>query len=116
MCLSTPQQGTNVARPRPVLRVRSSFTRLGFGCARLAPPHPKGVKLEGRRTNYRNRFTPASSGIRQRRQATEIKTSLVLAQRLGSDIRQRRQATEIKIYLVLGQRHSSRIGDGIEFA
>ena len=64
MCLSTPQQGTNVARPRPVLRVRSSFTPLGFGCARLAtlafaPPHPKGVKLEGRKTNYRSRFTPA---------------------------------------------------------
>ena len=64
MCLSTPQQGTNVARPRPVLRVRSSFTPFGFGCARLAtlafaPPHPKGVKLEGRKTNYRSRFTPA---------------------------------------------------------
>ena len=59
MCLSTPQQGTNVARPRPVLRVRSSFTPLGFGCARLATPHPKGVKLEGRRTIYRSRFTPA---------------------------------------------------------
>jgi hypothetical protein len=41
----------------------SSFTPLGFGCARLAtlalaPPRPKGVKLEGRRAIYRNGFTP----------------------------------------------------------
>jgi len=48
MCLLTPQQETNVTRPRPVFRARSGFTPLGFGCARLAalafaPPHPRGV-------------------------------------------------------------------------
>ncbi|MEN9574084.1 MAG: hypothetical protein RL514_1939, partial [Verrucomicrobiota bacterium] len=41
---------------------------LGFGCARIAtlafaPPHPKGVKLEGRKTNYRSRFTPAGFSL-----------------------------------------------------
>lgn len=46
-------------------RARRCFTPPGFGCARLATlafaaPHPGGVKQEGRRTNYRNRFTPAS--------------------------------------------------------
>src|SRR5215204_3320668 len=32
MCLLTPQQGTSVARPRPVFRARRS-TPLGIGCA-----------------------------------------------------------------------------------
>jgi hypothetical protein len=45
------------------LREGSSVAPFGFGCARLAtlafaPPHPKGVTLEGRRRIYRNRFTP----------------------------------------------------------
>ena len=29
----------------------------------FAPPHPRGVKLEGRKTNYRNRFTPAADSL-----------------------------------------------------
>ena len=63
-CLSTPQQETNVARPRPVFHARSVFTPPGFGCARLAtlafaPPHPGGVKTEGRKTNYRQQNAPA---------------------------------------------------------
>jgi hypothetical protein len=46
----------------------SSFTPLGFGCARLAtlafaPPRPKGVKLEGRRAIYRNGFTPTGGRL-----------------------------------------------------
>ena len=31
---------------------------LGQGSVVFAPPHPKGVTLEGRRTTYKNRFTP----------------------------------------------------------
>ncbi len=66
MCFATPQQGTSLTRPRPVFRTRSVFTPPGFGCARLAtlafaPPHPGGVKTEGRKTNYRNRFTSPSA-------------------------------------------------------
>jgi len=64
MCLATPQQETSMTRPRPVFRVRSGFTPPGFGCARLAtlpfaPPHPGGVKPDGRKTNYRKQITPA---------------------------------------------------------
>jgi hypothetical protein len=63
MCLLTPQQETSLARPRPVFRARSASTPPGFGCARLAtlafaPPHPGGVEAQGRKTIYRNRFTP----------------------------------------------------------
>src|SRR5436190_2837771 len=43
----------------------AAFTPPGFGCARLAtlafaPPHPGGVKADGRKTNYRKIFTPPS--------------------------------------------------------
>lgn len=63
MCLLTPQQETKMARPRPVFRAWSAFTPPGFGCARLAtlafaPPHPGGVKAQGRKTIYRKTFTP----------------------------------------------------------
>ena len=52
-----------MTRPRPAFRARSALPPPGFGCARLAtltfaPPHPEGGKAEGRKTNYRNRFTP----------------------------------------------------------
>src|SRR5882672_5521511 len=62
---ATPQQETNVARPRPVFRARTVITPLGFGCARLAtlafaPPHPRGVMTEGRKTIYRKTFTPTN--------------------------------------------------------
>ena len=63
LCFVTPQQETSLARPRPVFRARSACTPPGFGCARLAtlafaPPHPGGVKADGRKTNYRKIFTP----------------------------------------------------------
>ena len=52
-----------MTRPRPAFRARSALPPPGFGCARLAtlafaPPHPGGGKAEGRKTIYRNRFTP----------------------------------------------------------
>ena len=52
-----------MTRPRPAFRARSALPPPGFGCARLATlafatPHPGGGKAEGRKTIYRNRFTP----------------------------------------------------------
>ena len=54
-----------MARPRPVFRARRVLTPPGFGCAWLAalafaPPHPGGVRTEGRKTNYRKHLTPAA--------------------------------------------------------
>jgi hypothetical protein len=65
MCLSTPQQETNVARPRPVFRAPRVFTPPGIGYARLATlafaaPHPGGVKTERRKTNYRQQYAPTT--------------------------------------------------------
>ncbi len=57
--------GNHCGPPSTSFRARSVFTPLGFGCTRLAtlafaPPHPRGVKTNGSRTNYRSRFTPAA--------------------------------------------------------
>ena len=64
LCFVTPQHETTMARPRPVFRARRVLTPPGFGCAWLAalafaPPHPGGVRTEGRKTNYRKHLTPA---------------------------------------------------------
>src|SRR5208282_3934825 len=64
--LATPQQETSMTRPRPVFRARSGFPPPGFGCARLATPHPGGGKPDGRKTNYRKQIPPAKRRLRFR--------------------------------------------------
>src|SRR6185312_7142236 len=60
--LVTPQQETNMARPRPVFRARRS-TPLGFGCAaaryaRLRSASPQRCGDRGKKDNLQKVFTP----------------------------------------------------------
>src|SRR5882672_2779206 len=87
---ATPQQETNVARPRPVFRARTVITPLGFGCARLAtlafaPPHPRGVMTEGRKTIYRKTFTPTRPDRQHRVQHQEAINQIRHRKRFGTE-------------------------------